>query len=173
MRLLSLWLVPVKEDKEYLSKIVNDLAIKYNSPVFIPHLTLFGDTNIELDRFKKGVDKVFENVKPFKIKKTAVSQSELFFKTVFIEFEKSNLLINLFESLVKETGVKNDINNFKPHISLMYKLMSENEKFKIIETLNIKDEFSIGSVYINAPKNGDKDFLNVEGWQTLYKKDLI
>ena len=51
--------------------------------------------------------------------------------------------------------------------------MPENEKIKIVENLDLKKEYLIGSVYINAPKNSDKDFLNVEGWQTVYKKDLI
>ena len=51
--------------------------------------------------------------------------------------------------------------------------MSDEEKLQIIESLNIKDNFTIGSIYINAPKNGEKDFLNVSGWQTVYKKELI
>lgn len=171
-QLLSVWLIPTKEDKKYLRETINKLGKEYNSPVFIPHLTLFGDINIELKDLKKAIDKVFENIKPLKINKTSVSQSELFFKTVFIEFEKSKLLINLFENLIKETGEKKDVSIFKPHISLLYKLMPENEKLKIIENLNVKNEFTIDRVVINAPKEEEIDFNNVSGWQSLYTKEF-
>lgn len=172
-QLLSVWLVPQKNDEKYLKSIIERLGKENNSPTFIPHLTLFGDINIEFEGLKKAIDKVFENIKPFKINKTSVLQSELFFKTVFVEFEKNNLLTSLFENLVKETDEKKDISTFKPHISLIYKLMPEIEKIKIIKKLNIKDEYIIDKVLINAPKKGTKDFYNVKGWQSLYTKELI
>lgn len=172
-QLLSVWLVPQKQDEKYLKNIINKLGKENNSPTFIPHLTLFGDINIELEKLKKVVDEVFSQTKSFKITQTKLNQSELFFKTIFIKFEKSNLLINLFEDLVKASDEKKDINTFKPHISLIYKLMPKNEKLKIIKKLDIKDEFTIGSVYINAPKIGDTDYHDVKSWRTLYKKTLI
>jgi hypothetical protein len=94
-----------------------------------------------------------------------------FLKTVFIEFEKNELLINLFENLSKGTNEKN-ITAFKPHISLIYKIIPTEEKLKIIEKLNIKDDFLIDKVVINAPKEGEKDFLNIKGWRSLYEKRL-
>ena len=171
-QLLSVWLVPEKEDENYLQELINTLGKENNSPIFIPHLTLFGDIKIEFEELKNAIDNVFENIKPFKIKKTCVFQSELFFKTVFVEFKKSNLLTNLFENLEKETGEKKDVSTFKPHISLMYKLMPEVEKLKIIKKHNIKDEFVIDRVFINAPGLGKKDFFDVNSWKTLYDKKL-
>lgn len=171
-QLLSVWLVPVKRDKEYLGKIIKDLGGKYDAPVFVPHLTLIGDITINYDELKTAVDEIFKNVKPFKIKKTRINQSEKFFKTVFIEFELDNNLINLFNAISKQTD-KRDLSTFKPHLSLIYKTMSEAERKKIMNKLSIKDEFTIGSVYVNAPKEGEKDFYDVLGWRTLYVKKLI
>jgi 2'-5' RNA ligase len=170
--LLSVYLVPKEKDKEYLDNIIKDLAKKYDSPIFIPHLTLFGDINMDAEELKEAIDRVFENIKPFKIKKTAINQSEAFFKTVFIEFEINDTLKNLFQALSQRTN-KQSIDNFKPHISLIYKLMPEEEKLKIIQGLSVKDEYTIGAAYIVAPKARDKDFMDVEGWRILYKKTLI
>lgn len=167
----SVWLVPQKNDEKELSSIIDNLAKENDSPVFTPHLTLIGDTNIGFEDIKSAVDEVFANQKPFTIKTQKVSKSELFFKTVFIEFDVNETLRNLFQTLSQRTD-KRSIDNFKPHISLIYKLMPEDEKVKIINSLNIKNEYTIGGVYIVAPKIGEKDFLNVKGWRTLYKKRL-
>ena len=170
-QLLAVWLVPQDNDKEYLQKIVNDLGEKYNAPLFVPHLTILGDTLIELKDLKQAIDKAFENIKPITIKKTQISQSNIFFKTVFIELEENEMLASVFENLKNNLPEKTDY-VFKPHISLLYKIMPEEEKIKIVKNLNIKSEFIIDKVVVNAPKNGDTDFLNIEGWQSLYVKDL-
>ena len=170
-QLLAIWLVPQDNDKEYLQKIVNGLGEKYNAPLFVPHLTILGDTIIELEDLKQAIDKSFKNIKPIKIKKTQISQSELFFKTVFIEFEENEILKKVFENLKNNLPEKTDY-VFKPHISLLYKIMPEEEKIKIVKNLNIKSEFIIDKVVVNAPKNGDTDFLNIEDWQSFYTKIL-
>lgn len=171
MNLLSIWLVPKGNDLSNLSTIINDLADKYKSPVFTPHLTLFGDTKVDFQVLKSAVDEVFTNVKPFKVKSTGISQSELFFKTVFIEFNLDENLTNLFNNVSSKTDNRS-IDSFKPHISLIYKMMPKEEKLKIIESLKVESEYTIGAAYIVAPKEGTDDFMDVEGWRILYKKSF-
>jgi hypothetical protein len=86
--LLSVWLVPQEDDERYLREIIVKLGKENNSPVFIPHLTLFGDINIDSEELRKSIDGVFNNIKPFRIRKTAISQSELFFKNRFYRIRK-------------------------------------------------------------------------------------
>ncbi len=169
--LFSIWLIPDEKDEKELAKIIEDLAERYNSPVFIPHLTLLGNTMINFEDLKSIVDEVFEDKKPFTIKKTRLNQSEQFFKTVFIEFELDENLKNFFE-LLSIKADKRNTEKFKPHISLIYKIMPKDEKLRIIKNLDVKSNFTINCVYINAPKQGDTDFLNVEEWRVLYKKSL-
>ncbi len=170
-QLLAVWLVPQNEDKEYLQNIVNDLAVKYNAPKFIPHLTILGDTIIELRDLKNAIDKTFLNIKPIKISLTKISQSEIYFKTLFAEFEKDYLLTKIFSDLEKNLPEKTEY-IFKPHISLLYKNLTVKERVKLTKEINIKRGFTIDKVVINAPKNGDKDFLDIEGWQNAYTKIL-
>ncbi|MCL5746938.1 MAG: hydrolase [Patescibacteria group bacterium] len=167
--LFSVWIIPEVKDREYLQNIINNLAKKYNSPVFIPHMTLAGDIRLGIDEIESAVEEIFENTKPFKIKKTRVNQSELFFKTVFIEFGLDENLKNLYSFLSRK--IRMDVLfTFKPHISLIYKIMPREEKLKIIEKLDIKDEFTIGSVMIN--KNDPNDYQNVKSWKIIYSKKL-
>lgn len=170
--LLSVWLVPAKEGEEELTATVNNLAKEHGSPIFTPHLTLIGDVSMTLWDLQSAVDEVFTHKPQFKVKTQGLSQSEAFFKTVFIEFEINDTLRNLFLALSERTD-KRSVDNFKPHISLIYKLMPQDKKAKIINSLNIKDEYTIGGAYIVAPKEGDADFLDVEGWRIIYKKNFI
>lgn len=169
--LLSIWLVPSRSDEEYLTKIIHDLGANYNAPIFTPHLTLFDGIIIEPEALKSIVDDVFQNVQPFKIKVKGINESEAFFKTVFIEFELGNELETLFNAVSGKTD-KRPFSVFKPHISLIYKIMPREEKLRIIENLNIKDEFEIDKVVINAPRINEKDFMDIEGWHSLYEKTL-
>ncbi len=170
-QILSVWLVPTKSETEELSEIIEDLARENNSPVFIPHLTLINDVFIKLDDLKRAVNKAFSNQKQFRLNVTKVSQSELFFKTVFIEFEISRVLENLFLEMSSTTN-KASIDSFKPHISLIYKKMPKDRKEEIIKKVKIRSEYLFSSVYINAPRENEKDFRDISGWRSLYIKKL-
>lgn len=170
-QLLSVWLVLEDKDKKYLQDIIQNLAKENNSPSFTPHLTLVPGIEMELEDLIKIINEVFSKTKPFNIKKINVSQSELFFKTVFIEFEINDSLKNIFNIFSSKTD-KRSIEEFKPHISLIYKKMPKEEKLEIIKNLSIKDDFVIDKVVINAPKEGDTDYLNIEGWHSVYTLKL-
>lgn len=169
--ILSVWLVPQESEKQELSATVNKLAQENSSPSFNPHLTLLGDVFMSFEDLKSAVDEVFINQTPFQVKSTDINQSEAFFKTVFIEFKINETLKKVFESLSQKTD-KRGIDTFKPHISLMYKMMPESEKLKIISGLKARDEYTMNSAYIVAPKIGDKDWMDVKNWRILYKRDL-
>jgi 2'-5' RNA ligase len=167
-KLLSVWLVP--DDKKLTSTVLT-LSSKYNSPSFIPHLTLLGEAKTTRKDLKLIVDDVFKDHKTFKVKTIGIFKSEAFFKTVFIEFEINHTLKNLYEKFSERTD-KRSIDSFKPHISLMYKMMRTEDKLKVIKNLRAKKEYEIKAVYIVAPKIGDNDFMDVESWRIIYKKTL-
>lgn len=167
----SLWLVPQKDDEIYLSKIVNQLSEKYEAPTFVPHLTILGDIEIDLENLKKIVDQTFRKVKPFAVNITAVKFTENFRKTLFIEFEINNTLKNLFNELSEKTD-KRSITTFTPHLSLIYKIMPNNDKEKIINNLYIKDQIIFGGIWINDNGNLPDGPEYVKSWKTLYKKYL-
>lgn len=173
-KFFSVWLVPQKDDEVYLGNIIKNLGEEYDAPIFVPHLTLLGDVTVDFDKLKSIVDDVFQNTKPFTIEKERVNQSEAFFKTVFIEFEKDQKLSELFETISQKTDGR-ELSTFKPHISLIYKEMPKNERRKIaeqIEQLDVKNEFIINKIVIVAPKKGEEGWYNVEGWRELYVKAL-
>ena len=46
-RTYSIWLMPDGKCANSVSKIINDISKKYNTPIFKPHVTLIGDCEKE------------------------------------------------------------------------------------------------------------------------------
>lgn len=164
---LSTWLIPAKDDYEYLSKIIQKLGDEYQAPVFGPHLTIWGNTEIELDELKKVVDEATADVKPFEIFVDKINYSEKFFKAVFIEIKRNKELDVVYDKIKKVLSGHEYV--FKPHMSLIYKMMPEDLKKEISKSLKIKKSFFVDKVGIVWPSKGH---YKVESWKMLYEKNL-
>lgn len=171
MQRVSVWLITNDEDKIYLSQIIRDLAEKYNAPLFHPHLTAFGGADANVDEvIQVAKDAVF-GIKPFKITVDKLNYTEYYFQTVKIEF-KNNDLLNVINQRLAEKLTKYGDYTFRPHISLIYKKMSEEGKKEVISSLNIKNEFTISGIVVmigdDAPTRE-----GVESWRVLYRQELM
>lgn len=169
--LYSVWLVPQDNDEQYLRNIIDKLATKYNSSSFIPHIALLPDNNLSLERLQQIIKQVFEHQKPFEVVKIGVNQTDDFWKTVFLEFELNETLKKLFEDINAKTNQR-DISVFKPHVSLIYKTMAEDERVKIAKNIQTKDKFMFDRVFVVTPKERDEDFLDIPHWRFPYEKSL-
>ena len=45
--MFAIWLLPNEKDTIYLEKIINNLSLKYDSPKFLPHITIHGLVNLK------------------------------------------------------------------------------------------------------------------------------
>ncbi len=171
MQLVSVWLVTNDEDKLYLSKIINDLGSKYAAPLFHPHLTVYGGADTSADEVIQAAKDAVFGIKPFKITVDKLNQSEDYFKTVFIEFKDHDLLTIINQRLDQKLAKYSDY-TFKPHISLIYKDMSEEEKKEVIASLNVKKEFTIFGIAV-VIGDDQKNEEGVKSWRILYKQNLM
>ena len=161
----AIWLTFSENDREYLKKIIDEISKKYNAPKFEPHVTVYGLINLEL----KSIDHIIKETSlkhnSFVVKKSGILQSEELWKTVYIELKINNELElvhknleNHFEKILKY--------KFNPHISLIYKILPIKEKMKIINDLNIKNEFTINNIVIQ------EFFPDVEKWKIVKEYKL-
>ena len=82
----AIWLLFDQNDEKYLSEIISELSKKYESPIFTPHVTIYGLTNVEIKTLEKIVsDSVYE-IPSFYIEKDTISFSDHFWKTLFVDF---------------------------------------------------------------------------------------
>jgi hypothetical protein len=51
----SIWLIPNSDDEAFLSSLIRDLAERFGTPVFAPHLALRGGTVTAPDRLAEEI----------------------------------------------------------------------------------------------------------------------
>ena len=162
----AIWLTFSKNDRDYLKKIIDEISEKYNAPKFEPHITVYGLIDSEMRLIDSIAKEVILNCNSFLIKKSEILQSDELWKTVYIEL-KTNSQLELIHKNLKKHFEKISKYEFKPHISLIYKILPIEEKIKIINELDIKSEFMIKKLVVQ------KFFPEVEKWKIVKEYNLI
>ena len=162
----AIWLTFSKNDRDFLKSVIDKISEKYNAPKFEPHITIYGLLNSKMSLIDSVIKEVSQNSNSFLVKKSEILQSDVLWKTVYIELEMNQQLKIIHNSLKKyfEKILKYE---FSPHISLIYKILPIEEKIKIINELNIKNEFRVDKIVI-------QEFSpDIEKWEIIKKYDLI
>ena len=143
----AIWFVLEKNDTEYFANIINDLGVKYDAQPFKPHITAYGLVDISLDKLDKIVRDSIQGQKQFVIKKSNIFYSDVFWKTLFVEFQPHEQLTKIGEKLTASLQSCASY-DFIPHVSLIYKKMDESEQKKLANTIEIKEEFTVTQMWI-------------------------
>lgn len=143
----AIWFTFQKDDEFLLQDIINKLSEKYNSISFKPHITAYGLVNIELDKISKICQNISTELKPFNVHFLNISYSDYFWKTLFVNLKPSKIMTKIHECF-SEKIKKLENNVFEPHISLIYKKMSNDDKKEISKTVGLKKQFKINNISI-------------------------
>jgi hypothetical protein len=111
----SIWLMPAPQDGEILATIVADLSRRFGTPLFTPHLTVKGDTDMTLPTLAPEVAQAAGAVAAFSEAVAGIETSETFFRSFYARFAIAPALAALKQRL---DGQAQDA--FIPHVSLLY-----------------------------------------------------
>ena len=149
-------------DSSDLSENIFKLAQKYNGPVFQPHCTLLGKTDVPLPRIKSAVIDLMSNYKPIDVHPVRISYSDNLWRSLYIELYEKKTLTKLHKVISDLLSI-NYYKSFLPHISLMYNTISIREKKKLCGEIKLKSAYKISSIKIID--YSDK----VDDWRTVFK----
>ncbi len=162
---LSLWLEPTGEDLERISKIFNNIQREYNSPIFIPHVTLIDNIPQESQEIESKVTNL--KCQKFKIKFKAINIGKKIYNSIFLECEQSLELMKLNKSAQEVYSKKYTYN---PHMSVIYGNFSYEGKQKIIQDLTKVglDNFNFEAKTISL-WHAEGETSN---WKKIFEKNL-
>ena len=143
----AIWFVLEKNDTEYFANIIDDLSAKYDAQPFQPHITAYGLVDISLDKLDEIVRNSIKDQKQFVIKKSNISYSDVFWKTLYVEFQPNVQLTKIGEKLTASLQSYASY-DFIPHVSLIYKNMAISEQKKLADTIEIKENFTVTQMWI-------------------------
>ncbi|MDB6054725.1 MAG: Smr protein/MutS2 [Verrucomicrobiales bacterium] len=125
----AFWLVPSADYESILAPRILELAERFSSVPFLPHLTLWsgewnpGQNQVALEKLKRS--------RPLQLFVEGFDSSELFTRTFFIRFQKQPELLALFEQL--NTGGEKTTDGFDPHLSLLYAALTADQRAGLLK----------------------------------------
>jgi len=156
----SIWLLPKKEDHELLGSVISRLSGTYNGKKFSPHLTAFGDISADPQLIEKATRDSIRNIEPFTVKISGIEFSDYIFKAAYISLEINSQLQTINQKLQDSLSEYSDY-KFAPHISLLYGVVDQARREKILKDVKIKEEFSIDKISVTMITE------KVENWKTV------
>jgi hypothetical protein len=118
---IAYWLIPAEPARSFFQRLINELAQKYDAPVFEPHVTVFVGGN-RIGAAQKALSRVALEAKPTNMKILGIDQSDEFIKTLFVQFAPNRRLRRINET-IRDAAKDSSRYDLKPHLSLLYKMM--------------------------------------------------
>jgi 2'-5' RNA ligase len=174
MPVLSICLLPNNKDSTYLSSISGDLRSIYNFPNFIPHLTIFGNVNMQEKALIDSVKNIFGRCTPTELSVNGIGDSNSYFKAISVNFKKSEKLLNLYDELKKNLHLYTDFGSrpFDPHLSLAYGNIPKAMRQDFMKKILIKSSIVFDRFCLLTPPDSDQGWHDVGNWKIIYEQYL-
>jgi 2'-5' RNA ligase len=168
---IAYWLIPSEPAHSYLQSLINQLARRYNAPVFEPHVTVHVGVNCA-----GAVDELLSNAaqgcERIVLGALEVSHSSEFIKTLFVQFAPTTELQQLNQSIRTAAQDSSDY-QLNPHLSLLYQRMSIQERRVLARSIEIPFfEVTFDSLKAVRCISPTKSSADVEAWRVVGEKPL-
>lgn len=170
--ILTYWLIPAEPARSYFRSLISDLALRFDAPVFEPHVTLYGTKAADEDP-AGALRSAIVNVKVPRLSVAGLDCSDEFTKTLYVQFQPDAALRRLSENL-QAASVSQSEYKLNPHLSLIYKTMAPEAKRQIMNSLNLaftEVDFDSMQAVISPAKIESRE--DVEAWRIVAARPLI
>lgn len=123
----SVWLMPAVDDERALSGIVAELADRFGSPRFAPHLTLMNERPDQPEALAVLWHDIADGIAPFGAEIAAVETGPAFFRSLYARFAAEGPLARLRQRSEAALSLRPGA-PFMPHVSLAYGLAEGSAK---------------------------------------------
>jgi 2'-5' RNA ligase len=168
--ILTYWLIPAEPAQSHFRLLIQDLARRFDAPVFEPHVTLYvtesGSEN-PMDVLKTTLG----NINP-RLSITAINYSDEFAKTLFVEFRPNELIARLSRKLRSASASPREY-QLNPHLSLIYKTMPPETKVQLANSILLPFEevrFDSAKAVISPAKIESR--ADLEAWRVVAEESL-
>jgi 2'-5' RNA ligase len=165
------WLIPAEPAHGFFQDLINDLARRYDAPVFEPHVTIYVGAD-STDAVDTTLSKAARDCEPIVLQVLEVSHSDEFVKTLFVEFGLNSKLRQLNQVICSAAQNPSDY-DLKPHLSLLYKRTSVQKRRALARSIEVPFSQvlfdSLKAVRCISPTQSRAD---VEAWRVVTEKVL-
>ena len=164
---VAIWLVPGRSQRNKLQKLINTLASRYAAPTFVPHVTVYSCFRSPHQQELALMSKIAAKFQPVVMATGNLSGSARLTQALFVELDlpPDAAAINAW---LQRSGPLPSSYTFQPHLSLLYEHISDAERKKLSDEINLGiqqivfDE--LRAVAIPGQLKSREDLV---GWQLL------
>ena len=168
---IAYWLIPTEPARSYFQNIINDLARRYRSPHFEPHVTIHVRAN-GTNTADEVLSKAAPRCEPIGLQALEVSGSSEFTKTLFVQFAMSGQLRLLNESIRTAARDSSDY-QLNPHLSLLYKKISIQDRNLLMRSIEVRfPEVTFDSLKAVRCISPTQNRADVEAWRVVAERIL-
>jgi 2'-5' RNA ligase len=168
---VAYWLCLAKPARSHFSSMIADLATRFDAPIFEPHVTVYV-TKHAVEEPDAILEQVLKNHGRYCLSVRGLDHSDTFTKTVFVQFEPDPELTRLSSDLRRASAVQDDY-ELNPHLSLIYKTMSRDQKRDLAASITLPFEevcFDSMKAVISAANITSRE--DVEAWRVVATQQL-
>jgi Cyclic phosphodiesterase-like protein len=167
----AVWLTPAPSDRRWLSKVIQDYAAEYDTPVFEPHLTFYSGMVQPGENLQSIVGDCLVNPSPITLEIMGLNYSENFFRTGFITFALSDRLLQLSHAIRDRLSAPKEY-VLEPHLSLMYKdIPIEQKRLAMLRFVVSVQSVTFDTVKVVMPSS--EGWMDVAHWTEQFRYSLV
>jgi 2'-5' RNA ligase len=169
--ILTFWLLPAEPARTFFCGLIAELAARFDAPVFEPHVTVYV-IDAQKDDAMKFLNCASANTGSPRLSITGIECSDVFTKTLFVQFEPDGDLARLSEDLRRVSASRNDY-QLNPHLSLLYKDLDTETKRQLADSIRLPfDEIVFDSVKAVISPAEIRSRAEVEAWRVVAERRL-
>ena len=168
---IAYWLIPAEPARSFFQGVINDLARRYDAPLFEPHVTVHVGSN-RADAGESALSEAARSCKPIKLNALEIGHSSEFIKTLFVQFGLNEELRQLHE-IIRGTEQDSAHYELKPHLSLLYKRIPAAARRELAPSINVPfSEVTFNALRAVRCISPTRSRGDVDAWRVITTKKL-
>jgi 2'-5' RNA ligase len=163
---IAYWLMPSESAHSFFQRIINDLALRYDAPIFEPHVTVHVGAD-QADAAAKALEKAASESELVRLTPLRIDQSDEFIKTLFVQFAMTAELGKI-NGIIRQAANDSSHYELKPHLSLLYKNLPAATRRELAASIEVPfSEVTFGAmktVHCISPTESRAD---VKAWRVV------
>jgi len=163
---IAYWLIPSEPARDFFQRIINDLARRYEAPLFEPHVTIYVGAD-RPDAARDALEDAARQCKLMRLTPLGIDQSAEFIKTLFVQFAVSAELRQI-NHIIREAARDSSQYELKPHLSLLYKNLTAAIRTELAASITMPlTEIPFDSLQAIRCVSPTQTGADVEAWELV------
>jgi hypothetical protein len=161
---IAYWLIPSEPAHSFFQRIINDLAHRYDAPIFEPHVTIHVGAD-RAEAAKHALEHAARKCKLLGLTPLGTAQSDEFIKTLFVQFAISAELRKT-NGIIREAANDSSQYELNPHLSLLYKNLPTATRSELAASIKVPFcEVTFGAIRAVRCVSPTESRADVEAWR--------